>query len=55
MMRYEGSFQTLNSIAGVESVDIDLPTNKVVVKGDVEPQVVYNTAAKTGKKTEFWS
>ena len=40
---------------GVESVDIDLPANKVVVKGDVEPQAVYNTAAKTGKKTEFWS
>lgn len=40
--------------AGVQSVDIDLPTNKVVVKGDVEPQRVFDTVAKTGKKTEFW-
>ena len=42
-------------IAGVQSVDIDLPTNKVTVKGDVQPQAVFDTAARTGKKTEFWS
>lgn len=40
--------------AGVQSVDIDLPSNKVTVKGDVEPQKVFDAAAKTGKKTEFW-
>ena len=40
--------------AGVEAVDIDLPSNKVVVKGRVEPQAVFDTVVKTGKKTEFW-
>ncbi len=41
--------------AGVKDVSIDLPSNKVVVKGDVQPQAVFDTVAKTGKKTEFWT
>ena len=40
--------------AGVESVDIDLKEQKVVVKGNVQPEDIFQTVSKTGKKTEFW-
>ncbi len=40
--------------AGVESVDIDLKEQKVVVKGNVQADDIFQTVSKTGKKTEFW-
>ena len=48
----------LNSIslhAGVESVHIDLPSQKVLVKGNVTPEAVVQQVSKTGKPTELWS
>lgn len=39
---------------GVDTFDIDLEQKKVTVKGNVEPDVVFQTVSKTGKKTEFW-
>ncbi|KHN00909.1 hypothetical protein glysoja_000577 [Glycine soja] len=39
---------------GVESYDIDLKEQKVVVKGNVQPDTVLATVSKTGKKTTFW-
>ena len=41
--------------AGVESVSIDLPAQKVLVKGDVTPEAVVQQVSKTGKPTELWS
>jgi copper chaperone len=38
----------------VESYDIDLKEQKVVVKGNVEPDTVLKTVSKTGKPTAFW-
>ncbi len=40
--------------AGVQSVDIDLPSQKVLVKGDVTPEAVVQQVSKTGKPTELW-
>lgn len=42
-------------VAGVESVDIDLPSQKVLVKGDVTPEAVVQQVSKTGKPTELWT
>lgn len=42
-------------LAGVESVNIDLPSQKVLVKGDVTPEAVLQQVSKTGKPTELWS
>ena len=39
---------------GVQSVDIDLAQQKVVVKGDVSQEDILQTVSKTGKKTELW-
>ncbi len=44
----------LSKMEGVQSVDIDLKEQKVVVKGDVDPQKVLETVSKTGKATSFW-
>lgn len=38
----------------MESYDIDLKEQKVVVKGKVEPDTVLKTVSKTGKPTSFW-
>ena len=46
--------RVLAKLEGVQSVDIDLPSQKVVVKGNVDPNTVKDTVAKTGKATEFW-
>ncbi|BDA49313.1 probable copper transport protein ATX1 [Coccomyxa sp. Obi] len=46
--------RVLTGKPGVESVDIDLKEQKVVVKGDVQPDDIFQTVSKTGKKTEFW-
>ena len=40
--------------AGVQSVDIDLAQQKVLVKGDVSQDDILQTVSKTGKKTELW-
>jgi len=40
--------------AGVQNVDVDLPTQKVTVTGDVSQDAVLETVAKSGKKTELW-
>ncbi len=42
-------------LAGVESVHIDLPSQKVLVKGNVTPEAVVQQVSKTGKPTELWS
>lgn len=42
----------LNS--GVESFDVNLEEQKVTVKGNVQPDAVLQTVAKTGKATSFW-
>jgi len=38
----------------VQNVDVDLPTQKVIVTGDVSQDAVLETVAKSGKKTELW-
>lgn len=40
--------------SGVESYDINLKEQKVTVKGNVQPEAVFQTVSKTGKKTTFW-
>ena len=42
-------------LAGVESVNIDLPSQKVLVKGNVTPEAVVQQVSKTGKPTELWT
>ena len=44
----------LCALAGVQKVDIDLPSQKVVVTGDMSQDAVLQTVAKSGKKTELW-
>ncbi|KAK9831367.1 hypothetical protein WJX81_006216 [Elliptochloris bilobata] len=46
--------RVLNNMPGVQKVDIDLPSQKVVVTGDVTQDAVLQTVAKSGKKTELW-
>ena len=46
--------RVLDKMEGVESYDIDLKEQKVTVKGNVQPDAVLQTVAKTGKKTAFW-
>ncbi|QHO53251.1 Copper transport protein CCH [Arachis hypogaea] len=46
--------RVLGKMEGVESFDINLKEQKVTVKGNVEPEAVLQTVAKTGKKTAFW-
>eukprot|EP00884_Botryococcus_braunii_P019167 jgi/Botrbrau1/5934/Bobra.0366s0108.1 len=46
--------RVLQNMPGVESVDISLKDQKVIVKGDVTPAAVLAQVAKSGKKSEFW-
>ncbi|KAL1557739.1 Cytosolic copper metallochaperone [Salvia divinorum] len=46
--------RVLGKLDGVESYDIDLEQQKVTVKGNVQPDVVFQTVSKTGKATAFW-
>ncbi|OIW01522.1 hypothetical protein TanjilG_19448 [Lupinus angustifolius] len=46
--------RVLGKLDGVESYDIDLKEQKVVVQGNVQPDIVLQTVSKTGKKTTFW-
>ena len=41
--------------AGVEKVDVDLASKKVVVRGNVTKEAVKEKVAKTGLPTEYWS
>ncbi|XP_062192219.1 heavy metal-associated isoprenylated plant protein 23-like [Phragmites australis] len=45
---------TLATMKGVESVDINRKQQKVTVQGFVEPQRVLRRAQSTGKRTELW-
>ncbi|CAH8337530.1 unnamed protein product [Eruca vesicaria subsp. sativa] len=46
--------RVLGKMEGVESFDIDIKEQKVTVKGNVEPEAVFQTVSKTGKKTSYW-
>ena len=46
--------RVIKKMEGVEDYSVDLETQKVVVKGDVDPQKVFEAISKTGKKTEMW-
>ncbi|KAK4757995.1 hypothetical protein SAY87_019296 [Trapa incisa] len=46
--------RVLGKMEGVESFDIDMKEQKVTVKGNVQPDAVFHTVSKTGKKTAFW-
>ncbi|CAN4114381.1 unnamed protein product [Withania somnifera] len=46
--------RVLGKMEGVESYDINIKEQKVTVKGNVEPEAVFQTVSKTGKKTSFW-
>ncbi|CAN4126448.1 unnamed protein product [Withania somnifera] len=46
--------RVLGKMEGVESYNIDIKEQKVTVKGNVEPEAVFQTVSKTGKKTSFW-
>ncbi|KAK4485956.1 hypothetical protein RD792_008608 [Penstemon davidsonii] len=45
---------TLSSLSGVKSVEIDRKMQKVTVTGYVEPSKVLKKAKSTGKKAEIW-
>ena len=47
--------RTLGRMEGVESFDIDLKEQKVIVKGNVLAEQVCQRIAKTGKKTSLWN
>ena len=49
--------RVLGKLEGVRGVEIDVATKKVVVATDpaLSAQTVFDTVAKTGKKTELWS
>lgn len=44
----------IKKMEGVEDYSVSLETQKVVVKGNVDPQKVLEAIAKSGKKTELW-
>ncbi|MCL8600443.1 hypothetical protein NAB79_19620 [Proteus mirabilis] len=46
--------RVLDKMEGVESFDINKEEQKVTVIGNVQPDAVFQTVAKTGKKTAFW-
>ncbi|KIY96157.1 copper chaperone, partial [Monoraphidium neglectum] len=45
--------RVLAKLQGVDSYDVSLEKQQVVVKGSVSPEVVLETVKKTGKKTEL--
>ena len=47
--------RVLGKVEGVQSVDIDLPAQKVVVKGaNLDPSTLVDTVSKSGKATQLW-
>ncbi|KAI7835412.1 hypothetical protein COHA_010686 [Chlorella ohadii] len=58
-MACEGCVGAVRRVAekleGVQAVDIDLPSQKVTVKGqNLDREAVKAGVAKAGKATEFW-
>lgn len=47
--------RVLGKLAGVQSFDVSLETQQVIVRGDVKAEDVVATVAKTGKATELIS
>ena len=45
--------RVLKKMEGVEDFSVSLETQKVVVKGNLDPQKVLEAISKTGKKTEL--
>lgn len=43
----------LSKLDGVQSIEIDVPTQKVVVTGSTPADVLLATIKKTGKQTTF--
>jgi len=46
--------RVLKRTQGVESFDIDMNEQKVVVQGQLDPAQLVEVVSKTGKKTEIW-
>lgn len=46
--------RALGKMEGIESFDVNLKEQKVTVTGNVQPETVFETVSKTGKKTSFW-
>eukprot|EP00898_Chlorokybus_atmophyticus_P002339 jgi/Chlat1/3105/Chrsp21S03342 len=46
--------RVLGKMEGVESFDVNLQEQKVVVRGNVKPEDVVAKVAKTGKATSLW-
>ena len=47
--------RVLGKVEGVQSVDVDLPAQKVVVKGaNLDPAALVDKVAKSGKATQLW-
>lgn len=42
-------------LVGVESFEVNLKDQRVVVRGSVTPEAVLEKVSKTGKKTELWA
>ncbi|GAQ86274.1 Copper chaperone [Klebsormidium nitens] len=47
--------RVLKKTEGVQSYNVDLQQQKVTVVGDLDPQMVLEKVAKTGKPTSFWT
>lgn len=45
--------RVLAKMPGVDSYDVSLEKQQVVVRGNITPQAVLDTVKKTGKKTEL--
>lgn len=45
--------RVLQKLAGVESFDVSLEKQQVVVRGSMTPEQVLETVKKTGKKAEL--
>ncbi|KAF9594993.1 hypothetical protein IFM89_035766 [Coptis chinensis] len=46
--------RVLNKMEGIDSYDVNIEEQKVTVIGNVQPDAVFQTVSKTGKKTAFW-
>ncbi|PON46408.1 Heavy metal-associated domain containing protein [Parasponia andersonii] len=46
--------RVLGKLEGVDSYDVDIEQQKVTVTGNVQPETVFQTVSKTGKKTAYW-
>ncbi|TJX34432.1 heavy-metal-associated domain-containing protein, partial [Soehngenia saccharolytica] len=46
--------RVLGKMDGVETFDIDLKEQKVIVKGNASAEAVLQRVSRTGKKTSLW-